>query len=119
MDTVKLEYPCYAVGIEPVPLDPLGRPSIEETRFFVVNDDRETAFLIVFRQELLLWECLDALQYSWQGRTIPIDTERQLHYLRKLLNQALSLPVGVLLDPDGNMNGYPLPSENWDGNEER
>lgn len=113
MDTVKLTYPCYAVGIEPVPLDSLGRPSIEETQFFVMNDKDEIPFLVLFRQEVLLWECLDERQYSWQGRTIPIETEKHFDYLRTLLRARFSMPVGVLLDPDGNMNGYPLPPENW------
>lgn len=112
-DTVKSAFPSYALAIEPVPRYENGLPIIEECQFYAVGSDDGTPFLILFRKKNLVAMFLEELRPDWESVTIPIPTEDHLSFLIGMLRKLYLRPVGVLLDPDGQLQGYPLPPENW------
>ena len=106
-------FPIWAIAIEPVPLDNQHRPIIEELQFSVISDDHDTPLIIIFTTQMLVSMCFNESPPAWDYRTIEIQTNDQLLYIMKILRIHYQKPVGVLRDPDGNLQGFPLPPQQW------
>jgi len=116
MDSIKdFDYPIWAIGLEPVPRDSMGRPLVESTKFFIQDDAPKSPLWIVFRDRSLISPTFDEFDPSLKYQEIKIKTVEQFHYLLRQLRVQLGCPIGVLVDPDRRMQGFPLPPQNWPG----
>lgn len=110
MDTIKKKFPYFVLAAEPVPKDELGRPAVESCTFVVIDDDHGTPLLLMFSSENLASRFVtDQTRPLSPTRTIEIETDQQLQFLLDLLSESQGESVGILLDPDGNYRGYPVP----------
>ena len=106
-------YPIWAIAIEPVPRDSEGRPDVERATLMILDDPLKDPLWGIFRSKKLIEFTLSESHPDVKYLAIEIPTEKHFHYLLRHLHDTLGVPLRVLVDPDGNMQGFPLPPQNW------
>ncbi len=114
-DTIDITYPCYVLAAIPVHKSPDGQPVLRHCHLAMIEDNTGTPLLLVFRQNSLAIQCSEAITPDNPHAAIPVESYDVLLDVLANLAKSNQQPVGILLDPDERLQGYPLPPENWLG----
>lgn len=105
-DTLDVTFPCFVITIHPFRFDDEGSQIVESTTFNVVESTDGTAFLLLFRKKSLLGRFLWETGGAGDSLSMEISDVHRLQILIRMQQDRLECPVGLLIDPDGELQGH-------------
>ena len=111
-DKITFDYPCFVLTVSPFRFTEKGQQIVAESTYFTIESTDGTTFLIIFRKLNNLNHFLFDSGACGQSLTMVVDTPRNLEGLIAILSKRLNTPIGLLVDPDSELKGFPVSPEN-------
>ena len=107
-DIVSISYPCFVLTIPPYSVTDDNRQIVDESEFLIIDSRDGTPFLVLFRDKNTMNIFISETRWNDQSMPLVVDSERNLFGLVRMLSARLEKPLGILVDPDPRLQGFPI-----------
>lgn len=105
---LSMTFPCWVITVPPFRFSERGEPISEETTFHTNPSKDGTSFLLLFQDVKKVNQFVFDMGGCGTCLVMKVIDSQKLRRLLSIIEVKQKTPVGLLVDPDSMLRGYPI-----------